>query len=67
MVSPRLEELLGSYEEGVVPSVTLQGEIRWQEVNQIGLGPALLDKRSSDFPVTITRSLGDQAAADFTS
>jgi hypothetical protein len=55
--SDALTELLGSYKAGIVSSVTLQGEISWQEVNSTGCGPATLSRKSQTFPFEVTRSL----------
>ncbi len=60
-----LSECFGSFADGVNETVTLSGEIEWQEVNQTGVGPSLITRRSQNFPVTITRSLNQ--GADFNS
>ncbi len=65
ITSPALSKCFGSFADGVIETVTLIGEIAWQEVNQTGVGPSLINRRSQNFPVTITRSLNQEA--DFTS
>ena len=65
ITNPVLSKCFGSFADGVTESVTLIGEVAWQEVNQTGVGPSSINRRSQNFPVTITRSLNQ--GADFTS
>ena len=52
-----LASCLGSFQSGVAETITLIGEVKWQEINQTGVGPGVLIRRSQNFPLTVTRSL----------
>jgi len=52
-----LSSCLGSFQSGVSETITLIGEVKWQEINQTGVGPRVLIRRSQNFPLTVTRSL----------
>ena len=65
IVSDALTECFGSFSKGINETVTLIGEVEWNEVNETRVGPSIFTRRSQNFPITITRSLNQ--GADFTS